>query len=385
MMSLIVQREQARQAKDFATADSLREKLAELGVQLFDKTNSWKCSDGRSGRIPTWQAIESGESGQAAPQAIEPVDQDPVVAHIKHLVISREQARAAKDFAKSDYIRDELKGMGVDLQDKEKIWRSKDGKAGIIIGYRSSSGPTDVEINTLVIQREKARQANDYLISDMVRDELKVFGVNIFDKDKVWRASDGRSGAVPSWDEIMGGAPGGAPAAPIYGAAPMPQSQYGQFGGNDLKSQVVQAALHAASTPANARKVLQMLQSLNSGGGAAAAASAPRGPAQGGPIQPVKKAVAKSIPAAQSGNPEVQEAVQFINQCAAEGRIADDSEIEWVVTIREKMRQNKDYAASDVLRNALRDSLGVTLKEKEKLWESNDGRQGQIPLWGTLN
>jgi len=65
VFGLIVQREQARQAKDFGTADHLRERLTQLGVTLFDKTNQWRTADGRSGRIPSFNEIEGGVTGDS--------------------------------------------------------------------------------------------------------------------------------------------------------------------------------------------------------------------------------------------------------------------------------------------------------------------------------
>jgi len=390
-MDLVWQREQARIAKDWALADGLREQLTTRGVQLFDKTNSWKSGDGRTGRIPSHKEVESGQLDGPPPNAILPAaDDDPATAHIKELVQTREQARAAKDFAKSDQIRDELKSMGIELQDKDKMWKSKDGKAGIIIGYRSGGGPTDVEINTLVAQREKARAANDYAISDMIRDELKRFGVDIKDKEKVWRVTDGRSGIVPSWDVVMGGPQAGPqhPGPAIHYGAPAHQPQrggYGQQGGTDLQGQIVQAALAAAANPNTARRALQMLQELNRSGGyggGGAPPAAPRAPAP--PVRKIGGNNSKAFAPPQASNPEFAEALQFISQCAGQGRMAAESDIEWLVAVREKMRQNKDYAASDEIRNAMREGLGVQLHEKEKRWEATDGRSGNIPLWGAF-
>merc|ERR1719262_226053 len=111
--------------------------------------------------------------------------------------------------------------MGVEVFDKDKMWKSKNGLSGIVIGYRSGGngdkqpgGPTDVEISTIVQQREKARHQSDWTTADMIRDELKQWGVEIYDKDKIWKCSDGRNGMVPSWDQVSAGpAPGPQPPA----------------------------------------------------------------------------------------------------------------------------------------------------------------------------
>ncbi|CAE7225494.1 cysS, partial [Symbiodinium pilosum] len=88
------------------------------------------------------------------------------------------------DFEQADKIRAELQDLGVDLLDKEKLWKCPSrGLQGIITGFRANE-LSDVEVSTLVLQREKARMANDYELSDMIRDELKNHGVTIDDKRK---------------------------------------------------------------------------------------------------------------------------------------------------------------------------------------------------------
>lgn len=367
-------REQARLGKDWSLADTIRERLTAIGVTLFDKTNAWRSSDGQSGRIPTWSEIEAGQT----PEAIIAQQESKTLAatggngfegQIKYLVQQREQARASKDWAQSDKLREELKALGVEVFDKEKMWRSKSGSSGVIIGYRGSAGPTDLEISTLVVQRERARQSSDFATGDMIRDELKAVGVEINDRDKTWRCTDGRQGPVPSWSAIQVGVGEGGPVQQTLMAPPAVQQATAS-----LQNQVVQAALAAAQNPVSAVRTLQLLQQ--------ATASAV-------PVKGVSRAVTTPVapgPAAVTSptNPEMQEALQFISECQATGRPAQDSEIDWLVSIREKCRQGKDFAAADELRNALRSSLGVELYEKEKKWAANDGRQGIIPMWNAL-
>lgn len=400
--NLIVQREQARLAKDWAMADSLRDSLNASGVTLFDKTQTWKAADGRSGRIPTFNEIEAGASaeslalGQTIPLSggeMAGAELSATEVQIKSLIQAREQARASKDFAQSDSLRDQLKAMGVEIFDKDKMWRAKSGESGCIIGYRGQGGATDLEINTLVVQREKARQSSDFATADKIRQELKQFGVDILDKEKIWRSTDGRQGPVPSWTAIQGGvdpaqaqqmmqAPviGGAYVQSPYGVVPGVHAQahsMGMVGGQDaaLRNQIIQAALAAAQNPAAAGRTLQLLQQ-----------------ATGQPIMPqpmygMQAARPTAIPQPTAGGrvaPEAQEGINFISQCKAAGRPVADAEIEWLVGTREKLRQNKDFSSADSLRQALRSQLGVELYEKEKRWVSQDGRQGQIPLWDRL-
>merc|ERR1740121_2697319 len=278
-------------------------------------------------------------------------NEDPLVAQVKELVNARERARATKDFATSDQIRDQLKSMGVDLNDREKMWRAQTGQQGVILGYRGGAGPSDIEINTLVQEREKAKANRNFQVSDMIRDELKALGVHIIDREGHWRASDGRTGTIPGRGEVAGGVQGPA-AAPRGGGG----------ASAELAAQVMQAALQNGWTAEQTQQTLAMLGGAPGGGGGA----------------PAGKARA-AVPIGTSSSPEAQEAVNFINQCGDAGRVLADSEIEWLITLREKLRSSKDWAASDMIREAMYSKLGIQLHGRDNVWKCKDGRQGAIP------
>uniref|UniRef100_A0A7S1REB0 Cysteinyl-tRNA ligase anticodon binding domain-containing protein n=1 Tax=Alexandrium catenella TaxID=2925 RepID=A0A7S1REB0_ALECA len=380
IVRLVVMREQARMSKDWATADSVREQLVAKGVTIQDKSSSWRCVDGSSGRIPTWSEVEGGsttesfitnqsmtQGGRSA--AMPPPVNDGSDAHIKHLVMMREQARAQKDFTQADTYREELKALGVDIFDKEKMWRSKTGASGVIIGYRGAGGPSDVEVAALVVQRERARQSNDYATSDMIRNELRAAGVEIHDREKMWRCNDGRQGPVPGWSAILAGGGDAAAVMPGMGAPGMAQSN-----ANTLRNQVVQAALAAASDPNSAMQTLALLQQAS---GPGAAMPAKRAALPVGPVGPV------SGPAGGS-DPECMEALAYVQSCQATGQSPTDAELEWLVGLREKLRQKKEFADADTLRQALRSTFSLELDEKMKMWKCADGRQGAIPMWSAM-
>jgi len=406
IMRLIVTREQARLGKDWSLADTIRSRLTEMGITLYDKTNSWRSSDGLGGRIPSWTDLESAESVETfiAAQAANPLTEagglpglggaagDPD-GMIKALVQQREQARSVKDFARSDEIRDELKSLGVEIYDREKMWRAKNGASGVIMGYHGPNGPTDLEINTLIIQREKARQINDFSTGDMIRDELKAVGVEIFDKEKIWRTKDGRQGTVPGW---TGGGTSGSSVVATIGAGSanslLPQLQSPraplvsngvaalQVGGNLLQAQVVQAALAASTTPEGAVRTLQLLSLAAGASNGPIPSAAPTPPTMTGPkTKPPPTASGSSPPSV-----EASEALNFMSDCHVTGRQVQDAEIEWLVGIREKCRFKKDFSSSDELRNAMRNMLGIELFEKEKRWTTQDGRQGTIPMFNSV-
>lgn len=411
IMRLVVQREQARLQKDFSQADSFRDRLGAMGVSLFDKTNSWKAADGRTGRIPTFSEVENGAgSADAVISMMEDKVQiqppaysmDSEEGQIKSLVRQREESRSTKDFGRSDQIREELKGMGVDIYDKDKIWKSKSGHCGVVIGYNAGGGsgpsPTDMEIHTLVEQREKARQTSDWKMGDMIRDELKQWGVDIFDKDKVWRCSDGRNGPVPQWAQ-----PG---VTPMMGGGPMVPVGYQMQASVPAHhlNQIIAACVANAQNPATSARTMALLQQAAQppghysgqqyGGGQHYGAPPPphHGGGQNyGALPPPPRAPQRQPQKPSSGgtsrkdaNPDMNDALKFCKECQASSRPVQDHEIMWLVGVREKMRRDKDYAGSDSLRQTFRVSLGLELFEKEKSWSMTDGRRGEIPSWQTL-
>mmetsp|Transcript_98075 Transcript_98075/g.311023 ORF Transcript_98075/g.311023 Transcript_98075/m.311023 type:complete len:429 (+) Transcript_98075:63-1349(+) len=411
IISLVVSREQARSAKDWTLADSIREKLSGMGVSLQDKSNTWRSNDGQTGRIPTWSEIEAGhtpesfmtqqDAGAASAHA-----GDGSEDHIKQLVLTREQARAAKDWTQSDKLREELRALGVEISDRDKMWKSASGAAGVIIGYRGAGGPSDLEISTLVVQREKARHSGDYVTSDMIRNELRAVGVEINDREKVWRSSAGRHGNIPTrgGNQQSGTAATQAVAVPQAGAVPTltlgpaavaaPATVQGSTA--SLQNQVIQAALAAAQDPANAARTLQLLQQASAGVAPAVAPGvAPvMAPGVAPGVAPVQALVAPqqtlmALPAPVAATPskptpECQEAVDFVHSCQATGRSPMDAEIDWLVGLREKFRQAKDFVSADALRNSMRNVLSIQIHEKEKKWVAADGREGVIPMWNTL-
>eukprot|EP00929_Paragymnodinium_shiwhaense_P110947 TRINITY_DN782_c0_g2_i1.p1 TRINITY_DN782_c0_g2~~TRINITY_DN782_c0_g2_i1.p1 ORF type:complete len:406 (+),score=120.54 TRINITY_DN782_c0_g2_i1:78-1295(+) len=372
ILQVIHDREKARHSKDFATADSLRTELQTNGVTIWDKKGNWTTSDGRSGMIPTFAEVEGGDM-QAAP--IDMGNEE--TAWIRNLVLQREQARAQKNFAESDRIRDELKQQGVEIYDKEKTWKQEStGLQGCVLGYgQAGKGPTDTEINTLIIEREKAREHKDFPKSDMIRDELKAQGVIILDKEKRWKSRDGRSGAVPSFDIIK--ASGGRPALAKGGAiAGLP----GAVGGMDLSQTILNAAMVGQQSPMLAQQTLQLLAQI------ATQAAGGASPVIGGAMSPSIPAAARMTAGSVGvgSSPDMQKALQVMRQYKQSRRQVSDSDVMWFLSTREKMRAAKDFKGSDSMREALRSEVGIVLFEKEKRWQSNDGRGGAIPSWSEL-
>jgi hypothetical protein len=201
--TLVTKRETARFARDFETADKLREQLSRLGVALDDQNKTWRSGDGRTGPITAVNVSElhaqKAAKGGAAPLSDEEIDR---------MVKEREQARFTLDYKTADKIRETLEKHGVHLDTKENKWQAADGRSGPIGPVNISaahaqkaarSGAPKMaldEIEKLLVLREQARARRDYKTADVMRDTLEKHGVYLDAKEKKWHAADGRSGAI---------------------------------------------------------------------------------------------------------------------------------------------------------------------------------------------
>ena len=92
VMQLVIDlRAEARQAKNFATADAIRDGLAPTGIKLEDRAGGTEWTGGAAGALD---------------------------GLMKLLVLLRQTARQNKDFAASDAIRNRLADIGVKLEDR---------------------------------------------------------------------------------------------------------------------------------------------------------------------------------------------------------------------------------------------------------------------------
>lgn len=107
-------------------------------------------------------------------------------------VEERETARRAKNFQFSDFKRDELRDIGVDLIDKARIWKSSDGRVGLLTTERLKKDACQ----ELVSLRETERANKNFETADRIRDILRDGGgVTCDDQRGLWSSSDGFSGA----------------------------------------------------------------------------------------------------------------------------------------------------------------------------------------------
>ena len=106
---LLFQRSQLRQDRDFEGADAIYNRLARMGVTVYDREMKWFV--GRGGGHSFRYRREEDDSAA--------VD----VARVEELLARRSARRKERNFAAADDLREQLSSMGVSVRDKELTWR----------------------------------------------------------------------------------------------------------------------------------------------------------------------------------------------------------------------------------------------------------------------
>ena len=157
------ERQAAKARRDFAASDAIRSELESLhGIKCVDNTRSWIANDGRRGNLTgpdffslvgTPYADGGGDGGAGggggayggaamAAAALPPGAMPTETLFAK--IAEREQARQARDYPKSDSMRDELRRAGVNIDDKTRVWTASDGRHGTISGGQARMAPPGI-------------------------------------------------------------------------------------------------------------------------------------------------------------------------------------------------------------------------------------------------
>eukprot|EP00746_Dinoflagellata_sp_MGD_P072351 gnl/MRDRNA2_/MRDRNA2_29370_c0_seq2.p2 gnl/MRDRNA2_/MRDRNA2_29370_c0~~gnl/MRDRNA2_/MRDRNA2_29370_c0_seq2.p2 ORF type:complete len:196 (+),score=54.19 gnl/MRDRNA2_/MRDRNA2_29370_c0_seq2:102-689(+) len=111
-------------------------------------------------------------------------------AKIQDMVDERQQCRRDRDFDKADRIRDELRDMGVRVDDTELTWEGRGGMRGRIDNGkgggkgggggrgRDRGGDVDPEMEEKLDAWVAAKRQRDFETADRIRAELKDMGLN---------------------------------------------------------------------------------------------------------------------------------------------------------------------------------------------------------------
>ena len=183
---LVAQRLEAKFERDYATADAIREQLQnEYDVKVDDRKRKWIVGDKPFRGAPDLNAPYTRRGGGDVED----------VSKVEELVEERADAKARRDYAAADAIRDQLNAMGISVDDRSREWRVADAP------YCRGRGDTaDVDVATveaLVSERSRAKIAAEYDTADAIRDRLRTeFGVSVDDRVREW-VVDSQPAAAP--------------------------------------------------------------------------------------------------------------------------------------------------------------------------------------------
>ena len=235
--ALLAERAQLRAARDFDGADAVRDELRDMDVTVHDREMRWFVGDlrdltngrGRGGRGRGGGYDDGGYGGggygrertprrERTGRSFDPADFGPLghdyvaandaageldeetVAKVNVMLAERLAAKVMRDFSRADGLRDELRGMGVNVDDRRKEWVYAPVEEIDFgpTGHDYTRSPDDAAeldeeavsaADALLAQRLRAKMARRFGEADeclaRLVDEL---GVEVDDKHKAWRA-----------------------------------------------------------------------------------------------------------------------------------------------------------------------------------------------------
>lgn len=349
ILRLVALRESARQARRFSESDAIRDELRAMGIELYDKDKEWKAKDGRKGKLFTAGPTECVLSDM----------------EIQDRINEREEARKNKDWGQADALRDELRIMGVELEDRTSTWRTSGGRSGKY-SMTPDSRPLDGSaVKKIIAERERLRSAKDFDAADDLRRQLASFGVEVFDDERVWKSADGQQGVI-----ISGGHEVDCFLSESEIAARVVQREEARTAKNWAQADAIRDALRKQGV----ELLDNQRQWCTTDGrhGMYASATAKMATVQGGTPMGRAAAAMSFLQPQQLGPP----LLQVVSQ-AQETTTLSDASIIALITGREKARERHDWAGADAIRADLR-SRGVEVWDKEKVWRASDGRSGTI-------
>ena len=363
--ALLDQRRAARAAKDYDTADRLREQLRESSVDVRDQDGIWRLADGRVGSLATSAVNEAGGLAVIA------LDDE---GEIEPLVAQRESFRHQKDWQAADEVREVLKTKhGVRISDSEKVWRADDGRVGLVRrAGEKGAAISDVQLNALLVARERMRTEKRFDEADRIRLILRAASVTLQDNTRSWSTSDGRSGAFPpaSGAALPGAMAGGLGAFGMAGAMGMAGGNYGgtyqTFGAMpDVYTLLLQReqarAAHNWAVSDSLREQIRSLGITTDDKAKTFTWPDGRQEAMPGAAPPTAPAAVPGWPSAASGSSG-----------------SDDASILTLIQQREQAREARNWAVSDALRAQLR-AIGGEVDDKAKTFTYPDGRTAATP------
>lgn len=199
---LLQDRETARATKKWDYADSIKASLRASGIDVDDKAKTWRSPDGRSGSFAGGTSRVGSSSSMFGPGAVvSPGASSAMISEseIVQFLVTRDRARANKDWTTADSIKTLLRDKGIEVWDKDKMWKAKDGREGSYAYALETPAPagsiSEFEIAQYLKQRDVARAGKDFTAADQIKNFLRASGIEVWDKERTWKDKNGRAGS----------------------------------------------------------------------------------------------------------------------------------------------------------------------------------------------
>jgi len=190
---MLAERLQFKLQRDYEAADDMLAQISAVGVQVHDGYKRWR-ADGSEFPRGAYGRQESARGYSRAEGDVDDQDQEPLDGDaIDALCMERQSAKFEKDYDRADAIRDELKALGVGVDDRRKSWFSLNGSGH---GYRrvdddGGETPFDVnEVNGMISERIKCKRNRDFGRADELQRALRDLGIEMDDRGRSWSYSD---------------------------------------------------------------------------------------------------------------------------------------------------------------------------------------------------
>lgn len=220
VVMLVKERENYRSQKDWAVSDKIRDLLKSIGVTFQDKQGTYKM-DGGVGLIA--DLVSSGGRGSDRGSNMggsSILGGNPNMGggggnhNMPQMGGGNPYMNIAQMYGGNPNI--DPQQLHQQMGNQSFDWMSTNNPYGNIGNWGTQheakamtpSHPAQPQsVAALVRSREQARYDKNFKLADMVRDQLKNMGVQVYDKEKRWESTDGQSGTVPTYAEILGQTP----------------------------------------------------------------------------------------------------------------------------------------------------------------------------------
>jgi len=170
---LLRRRLQAKLARRFEEADELLEELRDMGVQVNDGRKAWR-ADGGSFDVAPYRQV-----GGALREGLD-------AEVVASLVAQRVAAKREREYALADSIHAELTEMGVYVDDDRRTW-SGDNAGGYTREGPPSPTIDDADVAKLLAERAVAKRRRNYQTADELQAQVRGMGVELDNREMTWR------------------------------------------------------------------------------------------------------------------------------------------------------------------------------------------------------